>query len=623
MADTVLVNVTTRNDIVETNRGNLTSIMAEHEIHQSEELSDAIIDCSQIGIWSKLNEYYFDRIQDPHESIIVFTGQQPTIDYSLHRRLAKSIDVPDDMQLLVHTHADHDSAKKKGFGYIEFPVINEKGVFEVKKYNLVKENGSELMSDTHVPTNEEISNFFDELQTDLARIIESYSQTNLVRPEANTQILTDCKNFILSNLSDIRSGAELNAAIQSFVLRQIIPEGRSVEIMLSDLIETNLFRKALAEQLLEMPKWIDFYNIANRHIHNTSYNEIGELPKELEVLTNEHSTLKEVPLWISYSENGGTKKRHKAYILDDGSSNYQVGVFKNDVFQAVLEFNKDTQSEDLLNLDVFELFSPGAVTLVDILRSRLRIPAVHGKTGFYYEAINELAKMLQMGIITQEDLGHNLVINPNLTVDMTPISAAYTDPKSMPFLNEAETKAHVAKIENEIEIVNQQLDDNKFVRTLLFKIFSKTEGLDGSKVGPNLVAAINTVSPKEYKVLSKKEVGKEIISIIKDNLDIYSQSSEDLLSNYIDIIKQNGNTEIVDFINKNTKWFVESIKLMKNNLEKEQLQKNLSTLETQKIQLENFVSGNNDYPLLIEAVFRPGRIKAVSRLVNQIFLRES
>lgn len=88
----------------------------------SEDLRQTYSEISQVGIWKKINQMNPRHNQINSDVPMVFTGQQPTLDWGIYRRFGKRSGVHSGV-LTIHHHADHDHAGKDGFGEVKLPSL--------------------------------------------------------------------------------------------------------------------------------------------------------------------------------------------------------------------------------------------------------------------------------------------------------------------------------------------------------------------------------------------------------------------------------------------------------------------------------------------------------------------
>ncbi|MEK7525916.1 MAG: hypothetical protein AAB546_00355 [Patescibacteria group bacterium] len=414
----------TRSRVVESNFYTLEADVRQYvESHpQPADLKQSIQQCASIGIWGKINSMNNSTVNT--EAPIVFTGQQPTLDYGVHRRVAKRIGVHSELTI-VHTHADHDRAGKSGFSYLELPIYVN-GDIQYRRYDLAGNyNDNDLMSDVQKPKQEDVEVFFDSLISDC---LSNYSQ--------DSTLLCECKDFILENYQLIRSFAEFNSAVQSYLMKKLSPQSQTVDIMLSDFLKTDAAKKGLAEIILELPEWISHYNNATEDVKAIEFPDDHLLPQPLRqqqktngfLIFKRNTQLFELPLWVTDKNSTNKVVRERAWMKIE-KGNIFIGTYdaKNNRFTTVLKYSQSSTAQDLLKQNGFDKISPAAITLVDLLRKRLSMPVIHGKTGHYYETINELTTARSYGI----EIPSGSVVYPNGHLNMSPIGAISHSPKAL------------------------------------------------------------------------------------------------------------------------------------------------------------------------------------------------
>ncbi len=379
---------------------------------QSPRLYQCISEISQIGIWRFLNQMHLDPAKP-----LVFTGQQPTIDYGIYRRFGKRAGIHTEFTL-IHTHADHDQAGKNGFGTISLPV-HANGRVDYKSYSLAQGfEADEIMSKVPKPDLQTTLNFFRDIEKDA----KNFDPRN-----ANVANWVECQRFIQRHYDLIRSSAELNAAIQTFLIRKLSPQTRTIDFMLTDLFGTQIFKESMAQLLLQMPEWINAYNSAINHVRNTSYKESTHLPQVLhEEFDNRGGKYNELPLWILKKNRNGVEARSRAWMYQINGQT-QIGAVDDEAksLENILTFDHRSTIKDILCSPKFEMISPAAVTLVDILRVRLGLPVIHGKTGHLYDAINELT----CAILEGESIPEGLLVHPRPKARISSMTAISHNPR--------------------------------------------------------------------------------------------------------------------------------------------------------------------------------------------------
>ena len=587
---------------------------------QPDELRSDIIRIATTGVWGKLNAMNpnFEPDLNDLNKPLVFTGQQPTIDYGLYRRISKRSGIHPDL-VTVHTHADHDRAGKNGFSSISLPVVVD-GALSYKKYNIGSEYGDEaLMSEIKCPSAGEIEQFFGEITSDAKTVGIA---------QADTEIMEECKNFVLENINDIRSLAEFNGVVQTFLVRKLSPDINTVDIMLSDLLKTRTARAALAQIVLEMPEWIKKYNKAAEHVNSIPQPDGHLLPQPLREIEKDKGffifknkeLLFELPLWIV--PNG---KRERAWMRVDKRAAH-IGTYdsKKDKFDIRISFNPKTTVEDLLANPNFAAVSPGAVTLVDILRKKLKLAVIHGKTGHYYEAINELSE-----VADEQPLPEGLLANPDSLPSMAPVSSA-----SLPARTSREERVFI----------------NRNLETLAEE--KKSLEASFSDLNTGLGQSFRNCSEALQKALGRPEVelnkaaslrsledGHPLIGIAEefDRLEAFLQENPNLgaifprtkkphiaIQNLYDVYKSLGEVNFQKLLSENNfsvtqklwsaleKWVILNNERAEINVQKEQIHTKIAETDNQISSLDQ--SKKRDIPLVQAALYKPELVERVRKI---------
>lgn len=575
---------------------------------------------SRLGIWQLLNNINGGQIEElsDEDRPLIFTGQQPTLDYGIYRRFAKRSGVHSNV-VTVHHHADHDHASKPGFRSVEVPIFGPDHV-KPHSYSLpVEFKPEEVMHLVAPPAKEKVENFF-------LQIINDVKHNPHTPPGTDLSIITDCASFISTNYHLIRSTAELNAVIQSFLVRRISPETKTIELMLSDLLKSPTARKSLAQLMLEMPTWISAYNSAVTHVHQTDYGKAHVLPMRLQEVTKGSAVFKELPIWVI---DPISNQRSRAWMLERSTdpNNLEFGAYSpetNSDFRPLMQVDRAQDVNSILNDPNFSLFSPGAVALVDLLREKLHLPIIHGKTGHMYEAINEVARARLLGI----EIPPGKLAIPSEHADMSPISAASH--------NARKRGPEASDIQHRIASVRH---DKSHLRDMVLEIQTHQgkKHAQASELAPELLAQLGLKKttkikqiPTDHELHGLADEYKSLIASpplseleITAKLNFPSQPSNVVEQLYL-IGVEFGEDELTHLLSTNPFPSLSRLwaaflpwRRLKNerremNAKKTDLSGRIEHLNTTEEQL--LVELQSDSPLISTAIYRPRAVTAISRL---------
>lgn len=455
--------------------------------------------------------------------------------------------------------------------------------------------------------------FFDEIITD----IENNPHNP---PGTSTQIIRSCRNFVSDNYDLIRSAAELNGAIQSFIVRSISPETNTVDVMLSDFLKSNTARQALGSLMLQMPNWIGAYNQAVDHVTKTDYSANHVLPRALQEIEDESFRLNELPLWLL---KNGARARAWLKVIDDklefGSLDSET-----DTFESIISIDRNSSLRELTSHPNFVRFSPGAVALVDIIRTKLHIPVIHGKTGHLYEAINEITN----AILEKHEIPEGKLAYPKPSADISPISAISHPIKTTPYeraalsANLEKLNTELEKLKNEASKVNTEVGQLFQETTRILTAVYKEFGLD-TKGKANKIPTDNPLSQidKELSTLflspmtkTLKEAGKlnDTQSLLNIPTALHLISGQIGNENFTYLLQELGLQKVALLWSRLTDWNDKKEKLNSLSSIKNYLASSINEIKVEINSLEDM--NGKDTPIIQAAIYGPQKIRAISRL---------
>ncbi len=607
------ITVEERNSMVSAHSTYADVIKTEHD--QPLNLLHEINQIGQQGILGRLNQFKMSS-----NTTIIFTGQQPTADYGIHRRMAKREGVgavPN--RIMMHCHADHDRAGKNGFASFEVPVVykDEEGVLclDIKEYKYdIDFNESDFMHAVPPASLENTIEILAGVKEDVTTTLVNLGY-ELATVNASVEIYDELIGFLSQNYSLIRSQAELNGVIQTFIIKKTLPEVQTLDIMLSDLIHSDIFKEAMVSLLAEMPAWIESYDLALAHIKKTEYDQVASLPTPEQSFIDKQTGDKYhyIPVWFTKKNGNGRNKREKILMRQTIDGDIEYGLLEENQF--VFLFNQQNILDNDIG-DYKEKISPAAVTLVDILRNKLNLPIIHGKTGYYYEAVNEITRH---HMNTGELPLVSMVVNPSKIDGVSPIASRHHTTRHPGYLTRV-ARATMDELSGNLDFLSESIEGIKQNKGLIFNNLLEIQStfqIRETPIDGNIIEEIDTL---------KRAISETDTPVKKHHTkNVHQLRNVDLVELLFEASQTGILNEGFGQFPKLEHYWNEWKAVFDQKLKIAQADQELKLLGEQKLRIQDQISKINrfmdsDTPLIVAIGQRYSTLVAMSRL-NRMYLK--